>query len=262
MTDRITLTFDGPVAEICLTRPDKRNGLDAAMFAALVDAGLALRDRRDVRAVVLHGEGPAFCAGLDFPSFLAAPDAMQHLLGRDDSDANRAQRAAWVWQELDVPVYAALHGAVFGGGLQVALGADVRYASPDARLSVMEARYGLVPDMALTQTLLRLVRADVAFDLVTTARVLDAAEAAGLGLITRVVDDPLATARAAAHAAAAMSPHAMRAAKVLLRDAPDLPRREALALEQRLQEALLGSPNQLEAVMAALAKRPAVFTDP
>jgi enoyl-CoA hydratase/carnithine racemase len=188
---------------------------------------------------------------------------MAHLLGHEPgSIANRAQAAAWAWRELPVPVFCAVHGATFGGGLQIALGADVRFAGRDTRMSVMELRYGLIPDMALTQTLLRLVRADVAAELVYTARVVDVEEAARLGLVTAVCDDPFVAAMAAAQAAAGMSPHAVRAAKRLLRDAPSMDAAAALGLEEALQIPLLGSANQIEAVMATMQKRAASFHDP
>lgn len=263
MEHRVDLSFDGAVAHVRLDRSDKHNGLDLAMFEALVATGVALQGRRDVRAVVLSGAGPSFCAGLDFPAVMSDPGAMQRLLERTAaSPANLAQRVAWVWAELAVPVFAALHGAVYGGGLQIALAADVRYAAPGARLSVMEIRYGLIPDMSLTQTLMRLVRPDLVRELVYTARVVEVAEAQAIGLVTHVVDDPVAAALAAARAVAERSPEAIRAAKRLLRDAPDLDTASALAFETELQLPLLGSPNQLEAVGATMMRRPAVFEDP
>lgn len=262
VSERIPVAVSGGIADVRLNRPDKHNGLDRAMFEGLVAAGLELADRRDVRAVVLSGEGPSFSAGLDFPAFMADPEASSRLLERgDDSPANLAQRAAWVWTEVPVPVIVALHGAVFGGGLQIALACDLRYAAADARLSVMEVRYGLIPDMSITQTLLRLVRPDVARELTWTARRVEAEEAHALGLVTRVVADPRAEARAMAERIAEMSPHAVRAVKALYRRAPDLDAAEALALETELQLPLLGSAHQLEAVSAVLGKRTARFAD-
>lgn len=263
MSERVTLTFDGPIAHVQLNRPEKHNGLDARMFDALVGTGKALLGRHDVRAVVLSGAGPSFCAGMDFPSFMGDPSSMTHLLHRtEESPANVAQRVAWIWAELEVPVIAALHGAVYGGGLQIALAADIRYAASDTRMSVMETRYGLIPDMSITQTLTRLVRTDVARELVYTARILDAVEAARLGLVTQLVDDPIATAFETARRIAAASPHAIRGAKRLLNQVPDLDTKAALALETEIQMALLASPNQLEAVQASFMKRPPVFQDP
>ena len=192
MAERVQVTIDNAVATVRLSRPDKLNALDADMFDGLIAAGKQILSDNSVRAVVLHGEGRAFCAGLDFASFMGKPDLMQKLLARgDESPANVAQRVAWIWQEVHVPVIAAVHGVAFGGGLQIALGADLRYVAPDAELSVMEIKWGLIPDMGISNTLLRLVPLDVAKELTFTGRVLSGAEAAELGLATRLSDDPL-----------------------------------------------------------------------
>jgi enoyl-CoA hydratase/carnithine racemase len=260
MTERVTIEITSGVADVRLNRPEKRNALDAAMFAALVDAGKRLGADRSVRAVVLSGEGLGFCAGLDFKSFLAGGTG---LLERDaDSLANRAQRAAFVWQEVPVPVIAAIHGVAFGGGLQIALGADLRYATPDAQLSVMEIKWGLVPDMSGTQTLRRLVRLDVAKELTFTGRIVSGTEAERLGLVTRIVESPRDAALETAKEIAARSPHAIRAGKELLNASGLVSLGEGLALEEKLQRGVLGSPNQMEAVMANMEKRPPVFRDP
>ena len=263
MTQRVLVEVSDHVARVTLNRADKRNGIDLAMFEALLAAGSEVRRLRGVRAIVLHGAGKAFCAGLDWSAFLAAsPDVRERLLARDEtSAANLAQQVCWQWQELDVPVIAAVHGAAFGAGLQLALGADIRLVAPDAQLSVMEARYGLVPDMGATRTLRSIVREDVVRDLVFTARVVSGEEAVRLGLATRVEADPLAAAEALARAIAARSPDALRAAKRLMRDSLGLPPRESFTLESEAQRALLGTPNQMEAAMAAIEKRDPVFTD-
>jgi enoyl-CoA hydratase/carnithine racemase len=259
---RVIVTVAAGVAEVRLNRPDKRNGLDLAMFEALVAAGKQVTADRRVRAVVLHGEGKAFCAGLDWGAFLSDPEAGHKLLERPaDSPANLAQRAAWIWSEVPVPVIAAIHGAAVGGGLQLALACDLRFAAPDAQLAVMEIRYGLVPDMTASKTLLRLVRLDVARELMYTGRTISGDEAARLGLITRVELDPLAAARELARTIAAQSPHAVRAAKALCNEAPDLDVAAAFARETALQLPLLGSANQTEAVSAVLARRPPNFAD-
>jgi enoyl-CoA hydratase/carnithine racemase len=263
MSERVELTIDDAIAAVRMSRPEKRNGLDAEMFEALIGVGKRIIADNRVRAVVLHGQGKAFCAGLDFASFLGSPDRMQKLLSRGvDSPANMAQRAAWIWQEVRVPVIAAVHGVALGGGLQIALGADLRYVTPDAQLSVMEIKWGLIPDMSITQTLLRLVPIDVAKELTFTGRIVSGTEAVELGLATKVSDDPLADALETARLIATKSPHAIRAAKTLLRDAPAMSRADALKLETALQVGLLGSPNQAEAVQANLAKREPSFKDP
>jgi len=266
VSDRISVSLgDDGVADVRLNRPDKLNALDAEMFEALVGAGDALARERGLRAVVLSGEGRAFCSGLDFASFqAAAPDGgARSLFERGPaSPANHAQRAAWVWRELPVPVIAAVHGVAYGGGLQIALAADVRIVAPDARLSVRELHWGLVPDMSGTQTLRHLVRLDVAKELTYTARVVDAEEAVRLGLATRVEAQPREAAFALAREIAARSPDAVRAAKRLLEGAYEAGVAEGLRLEETLQRGLVGRPNQVEAVRANLERRPARFRDP
>lgn len=263
MSDRVKLTIDNGLATVRLSRADKLNGLDPDMFDALIDTGKRVAADKTVRAVVLHGEGKAFCAGLDFQAFMAAANISQKLLARGtDSPANVAQRAAWVWQEVPVPVIAAIHGVAFGGGLQIALGADLRYVRPDAKLSVMEIKWGLIPDMGITQTLLRLVPIDIAKELTFTGRILSGTEAVELGLATKVSEDPLEEAVAMAKLIAKKSPHAIRAAKRLFNEAPGLPLADGLKLETELQRSLLGSPNQMEAVQANMTKRDPSFADP
>jgi enoyl-CoA hydratase/carnithine racemase len=223
-----------------MVRADKHNGLDGRMFIALNEAIDELAADDELRVVVLSGEGPSFCAGLDFKSFTS--DGGPNLLERPEGEvANLAQKVAYGWRELPVPVIAALHGACFGGGLQIALGADIRIAAPDARLSAMEIVHGLIPDMSITQTLLRLVRDDVARELVYTGRQVEAAEAQRLGLVTGVDDEPLEAAGELAATIAERAPQAVRNAKRLLNEAPDLDPAGALLLETELQLQLLGN---------------------
>jgi enoyl-CoA hydratase/carnithine racemase len=263
MEDRVRVSIEAGVAHVRLNRPEKRNGLDLPLFEALVATGERLRDDRAVRAIVLSGEGKAFCAGLDFQAFLSAGDVMKKLLERTSaSPANVAQRVGWIWTEIPVPVIAAIHGVAFGGGLQVALGADLRYATPDAQLSVLEIKWGLVPDMSISKTLPRLVGLDVAKELMFTGKIISGVEAQALGLVTRVVDDPVAAALETARLIATKSPHAIRAGKALLNNAPAMSVKDAFELETELQLALLGAPNQREAVMANFEKRAPVFEDP
>ena len=263
MSERIQLSIDNHVATVRMARPEKRNALDAKMFEALIGTGERIIADKSIRAVVLHGEGKAFCAGLDFGSFMGSPDLMQKLLSRSEqSPANMAQRAGWVWQEVQVPVIAAIHGFAFGGGLQIALGADLRYVTADSQFSVMEIKWGLIPDMSITQTMLEVVPLDVAKELTFTGRIISGAEALSLGLATRVCEDPLADALETAKLIATKSPHAIRAGKALLRDAPKMSRTDALKLETALQVSLLGSPNQMEAVQANMMKRDPDFKDP
>ncbi len=267
---RITVTMDGGVADVRLSRPDKMNALDAAMFEALVDTGERLAADRSVRAVVLHGEGRAFCAGLDMGRFqamassegAAATNNELRLMPRSHGNANGAQHAVLVWRKVPVPVIAAVHGVAFGGGFQLALGADLRYVTPDAKLSVLEIKWGLVPDMGGMVLMRRLARSDVVRELVYTGRVISGEEAVALGLATRCVADPLATAREIAREIAAKSPDAIRADKRLLELADASDNAQLLLAESREQVAMLGSPNQVEAVSANLGKRAPRFADP
>jgi enoyl-CoA hydratase/carnithine racemase len=260
--ERVLLDVTDHVATVTLNRADKRNGLDLAMFEGIVAAGERIAADKSVRAVVLQGAGKVFCAGLDWGAFLAAGDAGQRLLARPEgSPANIAQRVGWIWQELEVPVICSLHGVAFGGGLQIALGADLRIAHPETQLSVMEIKYGLVPDMSASQTLFRLVRPDVAAELLYTGRVVLAPEAQSLGLVTRLAEDPHAAALALAREIASKSPHAIRADKKLLRGALGMGPKESFLLETELQLGLLGTANQMEAVQAVMTRREASFAD-
>jgi enoyl-CoA hydratase/carnithine racemase len=263
MSDRVLVEVSAGVADVRLNRPDKHNGLDRGMFDALIATGRELGSDRSLRAVVLSGEGRSFCAGLDFASFMGSPAMLEEMLARtEESAANFAQRAAWIWAELPVPVIAALHGHVYGGGLQIALAADIRYATPDARLSVREIQWGLVPDMTGTQTLRHLVRLDVLKELTYTGRIVEGREAIELGLVTHVSEDPRNAALALAREIATRSPHAIRADKRLLNAAVTATLEDGLRLEEAEQRALLGSRNQLEAVAAGMAKREPKFIDP
>lgn len=259
MDPRLTVTRDGPVAEVMLNRPDKRNALDMGLFQALVAAGEALKGAPGLRAVILHGAGTAFCAGIDTAEFMAMAGRLAavkaEMLEPPPGQANRFQRPCTIWAELDVPVIAAVQGVCFGAGLQLALGADFRLVAPEARFSVMEARWGLIPDMGITQSLPRLMRADLAKELILTARVVEAPEALALGLVTRLEADPLAAARAMAARFAQVSPDVLRAAKRLVEDTWTLPPGPGLRREAELQADLIGGRNQIEAVMAGMAGR-------
>jgi enoyl-CoA hydratase/carnithine racemase len=240
------------------------------MFEALADTGRELARDQSLRSVVLSGEGRAFCAGLDFTGFMAMAGegseggaTRRNPLERESgSPANFAQSAAYVWIELPVPVIAAIHGVAYGGGLQLALGADIRLVAPDARLSVREIHWGLIPDMTGTQTLRHLVRQDVARELTYTGRIVSGTEAVELGLATQVSDTPYQAALELAREIAARSPDAVRAAKRLLTAAPLVNTDEGLLLEEKLQRSLIGGRNQIEAVQANLQKRDPKFVDP
>jgi len=267
MSQRISVSIDEGVADVRLNRPDKLNALDQAMFDGLIETSAELASNRDLRAVVLSGEGRAFCAGLDFAGFAAmasqdgnGQEITSVLLRRTpDSPANGAQRAAFVWTELPVPVIAAVHGVAFGGGFQIAMGADIRFVAPDARLSVMEIKWGLIPDMTGSQTLRRLVRLDVAKELTFTGKIVTGEEALELGLATHLSGTPREDALALAREIASRSPDAVRAAKQLLNAAGLVSLEEGLRLEEKLQTGLIGTPNQVEAVRANVEKREPKF---
>ncbi|MDQ0081251.1 enoyl-CoA hydratase/carnithine racemase [Variovorax boronicumulans] len=275
MTDRIEWTrhADG-VVELQLARADKMNALDPAMFDALIEAGEALREDKAVRAVVISGRGKAFCAGLDMASFermqqqgagsgvLGEGAAGADLLVRTHGISNAAQQVAMVWREVPVPVIAAVHGVAFGGGLQVALGADIRIVAPDTKLSVMEIKWGLVPDMAGMVLMRELARSDVVRELTFTGRIFSGEEALRIGFATRVTADPLAEALQMAHEIAGKSPDAIRAGKRLLNASASHSAAEMLLAESVEQKALIGSPNQVEAVKANIERRAPRFSAP
>ena len=269
MEDRVRIEIDcHGIADVCLVRGDKMNALDFAMFDALTAAINRLKAEKRLRVVMLHGEGKAFCAGLDMGRMAKLnngdPGATRDLRPRTHGIANSAQFVGLGWREIPVPVIAAVHGVAFGGGLQVALGADIRLVTADLKMSVMEIKWGLVPDMAGVVLMRGLVRDDHARELTYTGRIVDGVEAVQLGLATRVCADPLAEARAMAQALAQRSPHALRADKRLMNASSQVladSARGLLQAESDEQVALMGEPNQLEAVRANLEKRAPVFAD-
>jgi enoyl-CoA hydratase/carnithine racemase len=262
--ERVRIEVRDHVAEVAMVRSDKHNALDGEMFVAIAGAAERLSTESGLRAVVLHGEGPSFCSGIDV-GWLAGGEAegfSEHARERDADGANLFQRVATAWAAVPVPVIAAIHGNCLGGGMQIALGADIRIASGDAKLSIREVHWGLVPDMGITATLPRLIPLDVAKELTFTGRIVSGEEAAGLGLVTRVAADPLAAARSLAEEIAGRSPDAVRAAKRLYDESWPAAGREALVLESELQFGLIGSPNQMAAVVAGVTGEPGEFTDP
>lgn len=268
MSDRVTCAIEGGVADVRLNRPGKRNALDGEMFTAIAEMGERLKDEARVRVVVLSGEGPSFCAGLDFSTFeqMAGGKGTKQAGGnpaerKEGSITHLGQQVAWVWQELPVPVIAAVHGHAIGGGIQIALGADIRIVHPDTQLSVREVHWGLTPDMTGTLTLSRLVRPDVAKWLVLTATMVSGREALDLGLATKLSEHPYDDAMKLAREIAGRSPDAIRGVKALFNQAYGGDPAAQFAAERRVIGGLVGSPNQVEAVMANFEKRPPAFTD-
>ena len=259
----VTLEIAQSIATVRLDRAAKRNAVNLEMFGALASCGQRLHADRSVRAVILEGAGDAFCAGLDVSLFSEpGPAGLEELLSPcAGSIANLFQSAAWVWRELPVPVVCALHGVAYGAGLQIALGADIRLAAPETKLSIMEVRWGLVPDMGLSVTARGLVRPDVLRELVWSGRVLDAAQAREAGLVTALAEDPHSAARQLAELIAGHSPDAVRGIKALLRDGWDEAPSAALSREAETQARLIGTANQREAVRANLGQRLPIFED-
>ncbi|AEF42504.1 crotonase/enoyl-CoA hydratase family protein [Hoyosella subflava] len=246
----ITYRADSAIAEVTLARPDKLNGLTLDMLSELVDAAAEVRKNREIRAVILSGEGTSFCAGLDFPSATRQPQRIARyfvpvpsfvpLPGRG---TNMFQRACWAWRELPVPVIAVINGHCYGGGLQLALAADFRYASPEAELSVLEAKWGMIPDMTGTATLRELVGIDIAKLLTMTGKMVSGSEAAQIGLVTGVADSPAAAARELAEALCKQSPDAVAGAKKLFNTTWSESPSRTFAAERRTQLRLLAGSN-------------------
>jgi enoyl-CoA hydratase/carnithine racemase len=267
MEDRIRVEMKDGVADVRMVRTDKMNALDDAMFTALVETGEKLKTQKGLRAVVLSGEGRAFCAGLDMGNFgkMASGERSGGAglinMPRTAGGSNRAQHAVMVWREIPVPVIAAVHGVAFGGGFQLALGPDIRIVAPDTRMAVLEIKWGLVPDMAGLVLMKGLLRDDVARELTYTGRIFTGEEALTMGLATRVSTDPHGDAMKMAIEIAGKNPDAIRAGKRLLNMAGDADQKTILVHESKEQGALIGSPNQVEAVMSNMQKRAASYAD-
>jgi enoyl-CoA hydratase/carnithine racemase len=264
--DRIEITVSQGVCEVRLNRPEKLNAFDAAMFEALLAAGREIARRHDVRAVVLSAAGRAFSAGLDVSLFRAVArsghdDTLRSLTDARGRIVHDGQLAAWQWQRLPVPVVAAVQGVAFGAGLQLALGADIRIVAPDVRMSVLEVRWGLTPDMGATLLLPRLVGPEAAKELVWTGREVGADDAVRLGLALRAADDPRAAARALAGDIARRSPDAIRGAKHLLNLGVEDAFAAGFAEERRVIQSLARRRNQVEATAAYLERREPAFVD-
>lgn len=257
---RVTTGYKDHIAYVTFARPDKHNALDEEMIEAIIAAGQEVA-ASDARAVVLSGAGKSFCAGLDMAAMagLAQRDLNSLVMERSHHDANAFQEVAMVWRRVPVPVIAALRGAVFGGGLQLALGADIRIAAPDAKLAVMEMKWGLVPDMGGMALLPALVRSDVLRHLTYTARPVPADQAERWGLVTSLSDDPLSAAQALAEDIAGKSPSAIRGAKRLIEVAEAATREDVLLAESREQVQLIGKSDQMEVIAAQMQGRKANF---
>ncbi|MEM8492230.1 MAG: crotonase/enoyl-CoA hydratase family protein [Pseudomonadota bacterium] len=259
MSNPVCINIDDHVATVTLSRGNKMNALDKATFEGLVQAAQSLQQDPTVRAVVIHGSGENFCSGLDKSMFEMFSNGNK-LADRTHGITNLFQQVAWAWHELKVPVIAAVEGYCIGGGLQIASGADMRYVHPDARMSIMEIKWGLIPDMAGTQLWRSFVKQDLLRELTYTGEVFDGTTASDYGFATRLTDTPLELAQKTARSIAEKSPDAIRASKVLLNQQDYLSFEQGLLLESELQDEIIGQPNQIEAVFANMDKRKPVFS--
>lgn len=264
MKNRVTINIVNHIADVRLNRPEKMNALDEAMFLAIIEAGESIRKNPSVRCVLLSGEGKAFCAGMDTSNFSQAKEGgifKDPIVKRTHGIANIFQQVAWIWRELPVPVIAAVHGFAIGGGLNIISGADIKFITPDTKLSIMELRWGLIPDMAGSQLWRHTVRDDIIRELTYTHSIFSGEDAVRYGFATHVSQTPYDDAMKLAEEIAAKNPTAIVKAKKVCNEANYLSAEEGLLLESIEQEAIKGTKNQIEAVMAAMQKRPANFED-
>jgi enoyl-CoA hydratase/carnithine racemase len=257
---RVTTTIENHIAHVRMTRPEKMNAIDIAMFEALVSAGEALAQNDEIRAVVLSGDGRGFCAGIDVSVLGGGSSKIQDITLRTHGDCNVFQRAVMVWHDLKIPVIAAVHGVAYGGGFQIALGADIRFVHPDAKLSIMEIKWGICPDMGGTYLMTKLARDDVVRDLTYSGRIFSGTDAKEFGFATHLSADPLSSAMNLANEIASKSPSAIMACKSLISASHSNSRQEQLYFEARQQQELLKGVHHREAVMAGIANKTPVFS--
>lgn len=266
--DRVKVSVEDHVALVTLDRAEKMNALDDQMLDGLIAAGQAVSQNPGVRSVVLTGDGRAFCAGLDMGSFtqMAGEGGKNNfadypLATRKFGISNRPQFAVWVWKQCRVPVVCAVHGSAFGGGFQLCLGADLRIVAPDTKLSIMEIKWGLIPDMAGTALMHELARGDIIRKLTYTGEIFSGAQALEYGFATETADQPLQRAIAIAKSIANHSPTAIRAAKAIFNRVGLMSDEDKLQQESTIQDGIMGAEHQTEAVLAAMEKRTAAFRD-
>ncbi len=259
MEDRVTIEMDGHVAIVRLSRPDKMNALDIKMFDAIIEAGEKVNADESVRAVVLTGEGKSFCAGLDISMFSLDGNSEMTatpLIDRTHGIANRWQKAVWVWREMQVPVVAAVHGIVFGGGLQIMSAADIKFAQAETKFSIMEMKWGIIPDMGGPQIWRHNIREDIYRELTYTNRIFSGEQAVEYGFATHISEEPFKDALALAQEIASKNPDAVVKAKKLFNSVPHLSEEDGLLMESKEQDMVIGKSNQLESVFSSMQKRP------
>ncbi len=264
MQNRVTIKIDKHIADVKLNRPEKMNALDEDMFKAIVEAGEAVGNNPTVRCVVLSGAGRCFCAGMDTANF--SPDNKGGIFNasipsRTHGIANIFQKVAWIWRELPVPVIAAVHGVAIGGGLNIMSGADIKFITADTKLSIMELKWGLIPDMAGSQLWRHTVRDDIIRELMYTHRIFSGEDAVKYGFATHVSETPYEDAMKLATEIVSKNPIAVVKAKKIMNEAPYLSAADGLLMESVEQAEINRTKNQIEAVMAAIQKRPANFDD-
>jgi enoyl-CoA hydratase/carnithine racemase len=260
MTERVTISVSDHIADVRFNRPDKLNALDKAQLEGIAEAGEKLSQMEGIRAIVLSGEGKGFCAGLDMSSFTDSATTSK-LTERTHGNANLYQHVVLQWRKLAAPVIAAVHGACIGGGLQFASAADMRIVAPDAKMSIMEMRWGLIPDMGSFTTWRSFVRDDVLRELTYTNRIFSGEKGQALGFVTHVSDNPHADAMTLAAEIASRNPDAIKSSKRVINALPDLDEDAILMMESAEQDKISRTPNQIEAVMAFMQKRAANFSD-
>jgi len=254
-TAKVQLEVRDNVAHVSLNRPDKHNGLDEDMLTSLIRIARIIRKDRSIRCVILKGNGPSFCAGLDFVYVAKHPFMVPKFFSKFPwSKANTFQRVAHIWRELPIPVIAIVHGNCFGGGMQIILACDYRIAEPTATLSILEMKWGLIPDMSGMVTLSRLTRVDIAQELTMTGRFFTGQEGAEYGLISKVSNTPLDEAEALARVICEKSPDAIAATKFLFKKTWKQDTRMALLWERLTQLRLFANKNQRIAMYNALNK--------
>lgn len=254
MNERVIITVKDQIATVRMLRSDKLNALDLDMLKGLVRAAKKVKKDKSIRAVILCGDGPAFCAGLDFPSVTRRPWSLLPAIFKYGSQTNLFQEAAWCWRKLPVPVIAVIHGHCLGGGFQIALAADFRFSTEDCKFSIMEAKWGLIPDMTATVTLRELLPMDLAKELTMTGRVFSGSEAKNYGLVSKVCFDPFLEAQTLAEEIKSRSPDSVAATKKLFHSTWRSTLRKAFAIETWLQFKLLLGKNQRIAMKANFKK--------
>ncbi|MEM9437039.1 MAG: crotonase/enoyl-CoA hydratase family protein [Pseudomonadota bacterium] len=251
------------IATVTLNRPEKKNAMSIELLSLVRETCESLREQKGLRAVILTGAGGVFSAGIDITMMGSMASNVDDLKARmaqtDESGANEFQSPNTCWASLPVPVIAAIDGICFGAGMQLALGADFRIAHPTTRMSIMEAKWGLIPDMGITQSLPKLMGADQAKMLMMTGRELTGEEALAVGLVTETTETPLARALELAETFVLKNPDALAASKKLVDETWSSGGKEALLLEASLQSPLMGSPNNIEMIMANMQKRAPKF---